>query len=182
MGEVLVDVWVPGKARPKGSLERQGQRLVESNPESKPWRRQMAGLFLADYISRGAGPNSARWGRPVSVTWRAFFAPPPLAALVAPVSASGPYATGDKDKLERNILDALQGASKGAPGVLCDDAQVIAAAGWVHWCDEDTPQGLHVVVTSPGDDEIRTATRRANYEMQGILARRGLLGVGTGYR
>lgn len=179
MSETLVDVWVPGKARPKGSLKVQGRRLVESNDDSKPWRAQMAAAFLSDWWMRCGQDRAPRWTLPVIVEWSAFFTRPAGCELVAPTSAAGAYATGDKDKLERNILDALQGAAKGAPGVLADDAQVIFATGTVHWCD-DTPQGLYVRVSAPSDAEIRAASRIANIGMQRILSQRGLLGP-TGF-
>lgn len=190
MTTVLVDVWIPGRPRPKGSLKRQGNRLVESNPESKRWRAQMAKVMLEDYKRRMAGAGISggvtmppwttapiRWtGRPVEVFWQAFFARPLGCTLVAPSEAKGAYAVGDKDKLERNILDALQGATEGAPGVLGDDSLVIAASGGKHWCDGDTPQGLYVMVWSNEDAVISTGNRGANFNMQRILASRGLLG------
>lgn len=102
--DVVLEVFVPGHPKTKGSLEKQGGRMVESVAGSKTWRRLVA--QRARDVAGGAAPIVG----PVAVRL-AFYLP------VACVWVGRP---GDNDKLERNVLDALTDAQ-----VYGDDVQVV---------------------------------------------------------
>lgn len=121
-------VW--GQAAPKGSMKCIGQRgkvkhvVVESDVVGSPkWRRKVAGQAAvhvqerADKYQAVALELTYTIARPESHYGTGRNAGQLKAgAPQYPTARSG----GDIDKLERNILDALQEA-----GVLVDDAQVI---------------------------------------------------------
>lgn len=128
---LLLDAFVPGVPRPKGSLQPQqvragGQltgrvRLVDS-PQSKLWRRTMALAFGRP------GPRVFRamqrpWDGPVVVALYAAFAP------CCKESIWDEPHVGDLDKLLRNVYDALQDAQ-----VYGNDRQVVrdgeSRKGW----------------------------------------------------
>lgn len=178
MTETLVDVWVPGKARPKGSMRPIGNgRMVESNEASPEWRAQLARAFWRDYHERELSNQDSvqPWGRPVDVAVAAYFNRRG-ATSVCPDSV----ATGDVDKLLRNVLDALQGPRKGVRGVLADDALVQHGVIDPFWVRDDLPEGMWVIVTAPTDEELAFRARVANVGLDRMLARRGLLSP-TGY-
>ncbi len=101
---LIVECFVPGHPRPKGSMERRGGRMVQSSPESGTWQRRVAAAVRDDMVRRGT--PMAPVGAPVAVTL----------AYVMPDTGG----LGDIDKLERNILDAMTGV------VYVDDVQVMA--------------------------------------------------------
>lgn len=97
-------VWVPGNPKTKGSMEHIGRgRMRESVVGSTVWRRLMAERFRVGW----AGKPPVHGGVSVAGIWYM-----PVPDVTAP-------RTGDEDKLDRNLLDALQDA-----GVLSDDVQV----------------------------------------------------------
>jgi len=114
--KTLVDIWVPGHPKTKGSLTNQGGRMVESVRGSGDWRRAIADRAEADMRNRhGIDPRGVEpFDGPVSVTFIA----------VLPTEDVTHHGTGDVDKLARNLLDALQDAR-----VYRDDTQVVVLNG-----------------------------------------------------
>jgi hypothetical protein len=127
---ILVDVWVPGAAKTKGSMRlRNGATgaMTESVAGSSAWRALMAQAVRDDIARRcpdrtGAYPYTGA----VLVVATFYLAPPEgwvsrfLAAAIWPV---WPRA-GDVDKLARNVLDALGSKAKNPKyngGAITDD-------------------------------------------------------------
>jgi Holliday junction resolvase RusA-like endonuclease len=123
---VVLEVFVPGHPKTKGSLEKQGGRMVESVVGSKKWRQMMA--YTAT-VGRGNRVESE--SGPVAVRL-VFWLP------VADVAAGRP---GDIDKLARNALDALTDAKAYA-----DDAQVIRLIAEKYPVHAGRPQGVLIQV------------------------------------
>jgi Holliday junction resolvase RusA-like endonuclease len=113
---MLVDVFVPGCPKTKGSLDLVPRRngpgtyASESVHGSKDWRRLVAKTVRRRREDAGLAPTSG------SVAVSCVFLLP-----VADVMAPG---AGDIDKLLRNVLDALTDA-----GVYVDDVQVVSVDG-----------------------------------------------------
>ena len=118
---IITELWIPGRPVTKGSLTRVGDALRDT-PQSKAWRRIMAGA-IRDDLRRRHGLLDVRYPGPVAVeaVWW----------LPVPVLQSG---AGDIDKLLRNLLDALSAPTKRTTDVsLCasaivDDNQVVGVA------------------------------------------------------
>lgn len=148
-GEVLVEVFVPGRPRPKGSMRCKGanHHMEEDNPESKPWRRQMAAALVLDRDRRRI-QQDARCAYPGEVD----------VSIVAFFPERGPK-PGDVDKLARNVLDALQDSVAGSPAVLADDAQVVGLFSERTWVDDEVLQGVWIRVTTVDGGEL--ARRKA---------------------
>lgn len=115
---------VPGTPAPKGSMRciggrGRGHQLIEDNKRTRPWRQNVA-------RAASRAPEQADKGQPVEVSIT-FLLERPRSHYTArgalrkgsPALPTG-HGTGDLDKLERTILDALEDA-----GVLHNDAQVI---------------------------------------------------------
>lgn len=122
----LLDVFVYGTPRPKGSMRHVGHgRLVEQIAGSPDWRRAVAeaaytaiGCACADgHPNCGTTKPGYPYTGPVEVHVRFLFNRPKSAK---PDAMPSTRATGDVDKLLRNVYDALQDA-----GVIRDDAQVV---------------------------------------------------------
>lgn len=174
MSALLVEAWVPGKARPKGSLKvanRQTGWMKESNPASKPWRQKMAERLVT---ARGAG---ATCDVPVDVTCRVYYPRPaglPL-HIIAPSESTGAYAKGDIDKIARNLLDALQDPHGGSPAVLADDALVQDLRMRPCYALPGKPHGVWVRVEVPTLAELLERAFALSYELEHDLHRLGLL-------
>ena len=120
---ILVDTFVAGRPRTKGSLARRPNgSLYDSVVDSGKWRALMAGALRDAYELawvRIHGPTTdgpPPHPRAVEVS-AAFYLP------VAPLD----YGAGDLDKLVRNLLDALGTRSRNPRyngGVIIDDNQV----------------------------------------------------------
>lgn len=117
-----LSVWIQGKARPKGSLDlMDGGRVKENNPASTPWRKHVVNVLRKHLAAAGSFGLTLgtleSWpiDVPVGVRLRFLFVRPANAKFDLP----GTRATGDVDKLTRNVLDALTDA-----GVIVDDALV----------------------------------------------------------
>lgn len=175
MSEILAEVFVPGRPRPKGSLDCKGgngraHRMEENNPESKPWRRQMAAALTADRDRRGF---VMPWAAPVDVAFTAFFDPPHAGVITWPV----PCRTvdgGDKDKLERNVLDALQDQVGDSLAVLADDSLVVGGFGEKVFTEQAGQQGIWIRVTTVEMAELR---RRRRLRNAGLAVLREQLGM-----
>lgn len=111
----VIEAWVPGWPKTKGSVTVQrGRRVAQSVRGSEGW----ATLVTATVANVIGGPallhpiGSLRMCAVRLVFWLPY----------ADVTQSG---SGDVDKLERNILDALTKA-----GAYGDDVQVVHAETW----------------------------------------------------
>lgn len=115
-GIEVLNFWVPGPPKTKGSLDvvnsgRGGGRpVLQDSPASKRWRKLVA--YLAEQAKR-----DATQGFPLDCA---------VAVDLAFVLSGDPTAprSGDLDKLYRNVLDALTDA-----GVYEDDVQVVRLSG-----------------------------------------------------
>ena len=116
MMNLLIDVFVPGFARTKGSLTHKGQGRLADSDLSIVWRRLVAYKARAAYAGRDPSP--------LPIYIEAVYTLP--GADVAAIIRQG---AGDIDKLDRNILDALATDPTKpdlSAGVYLNDAQVIA--------------------------------------------------------
>lgn len=151
---IITELWVPGTPRTKGSLDERHQ----DTPQSKTWRRLMAGAVRDDLARRGtttpyAGPA---W---VEVAW--FLPVDPLALRA-----------GDIDKLIRNLLDALSAPTKRTTdrslcgGAIADDNQVQHVDSWEFGPDERPGAAIYVAsVDQYVIDAHRTRAERWREEL-----------------
>lgn len=135
-------VWVPGRARTKGSLRPQGRRLVEQVARSKDWRQQVAETVLRTYGAVPGPTGFTRWWQPASgpvVASLTVWLPRP-AALRADAGPRWDWPIsiydGDLDKLQRNIGDALTDT-----GVIADDSLIVGWTAWKLWAATATGAG-----------------------------------------
>lgn len=142
-----VRVWVPGRARTKGSLKpvhiRSGAgkcrvSLTESGGESEAWKKIMISVI------RGSAECS-RYDGPVRVDATFLFVPETQADGEGILDGSRPWPTqnryGDEDKLRRNVLDALTQS-----GLIKDDALVVGGSTLKRW-HEASAEGAGVWIT-----------------------------------
>ena len=118
-----LEIDVPGKARPKGSMRSlgAGKPMIESNPDVKPWMASVRAIAVGELDGHDmlAGPLSLNaifyFARPAS-----HYGTGKNEDKLKPSAPSKPCnrATGDTDKLVRATLDALEGVA------FLDDAQV----------------------------------------------------------
>jgi hypothetical protein len=122
---VLCDVFVPGHAKTKGSLEHIGGGQLRDKPSSYRWRKLVAERVRGDFAKRFAGmaiipPHEGRVGvriisygqtRGVFERWAAW--------LIAKAGF------GDVDKLARNVLDALSCEREDDAHLIADDSLVV---------------------------------------------------------
>jgi hypothetical protein len=182
MSEILAEVWVPGRPRPKGSLKCRGgasHSMEEDNPESKPWRIKMAGALRADRDRRVrelffAPEFRGTWRGAVDVAVFAFFEPDGVGAssLGAPLRT---HDGGDVDKLSRNVLDALQDGNASSPAVLGDDSLVIGLMAEKIFTDLTAEQGIWIRVTTVGDAELIRRRRTRNAALEHLRAQLGMM-------
>lgn len=177
MSEILAEVWVPGRPRPKGSLRCRGgasHSMEEDNPESKPWRIKMAGALRADRDRRTHERSlGLTWHGAVDVSVFAFFEPAGVAAssLGAPLR---PADGGDVDKIVRNVLDALQDGNDASPKVLADDSLVIGLYAEEIFTNITGEQGIWVRVTCVDDAELIRRRRTRNAALEHLRAQLGM--------
>lgn len=181
MSEILAEVWVPGRPRPKGSLRCRGGKshtMEEDNPESKPWRIKMAGALRADRDRRVrelffAPEFRGTWAGAVDVSLFAFFEPDGVAAssLGAPLRT---HDGGDVDKLSRNVLDALQDGNDASPAVLADDSLVVGLYAEKIFTALTAEQGIWVRVTTVDAAELIRRRRLRNAALEQMKAARGM--------
>lgn len=109
----LIQVFVAGDPKPKGSLRHVGGgRLIEQVAGSKAWREAIV-IAAAQERDRQGWQTLA--GCPVAVTARVTVKRPASVSRETPFTRS----SGDVDKLARNILDAITDAH-----LIGDDSQV----------------------------------------------------------
>ncbi len=161
--KVVCRVFIPGRARTKGSLKPAHQRgtagrpcrvwLREDHDESKPWMRDMIAALKRD---RAAGPlaESGPCAEPVEIHLFFRFERTPAAGGGYVPSHQTPWPTsmdiGDEDKLRRNVLDALTQSS-----VLADDRLSVGGMTYKRWCEAGEQPGVTVVtMTAPGVNNV----------------------------
>lgn len=145
---IIVDVFVPGAAKTKGSMEvrnRATGAMKESVVGSSRWRALMAQAVRDDIARRCAAINAMTGfedfkGEPYpgAVAVRlAFWLTPPRKPPASWLQRLWPIweRAGDLDKLTRNVLDALGSKSKNAAmngGAIVDDNLVCHLDAWKH--------------------------------------------------
>ena len=138
--ELILDLFVAGRPRTKGSLKvitPRGRKplLVEDHALSKPWRIKVIKAIRAKY------PHPPAVANPVDVYLTFHFERlgPQARTQDWPMVNAGVNAIGDLDKLERNVLDAMEDA-----GVYVNDCQVVQLNTRKQWT-QDTP-GVEIKV------------------------------------
>lgn len=144
----LLDVFVPGAAKPKGSLRHVGNgRMVEQLAGSPTWRTAVRDTAYTA-VHRSTVTNHGRLtdGYPhtgaahVDITvWFPLPKSAPKRRTILPITRS----SGDADKHARNILDALVDAA-----VLADDSQVIDLTIRKRYCTPGQAPGARITVTA----------------------------------
>jgi hypothetical protein len=163
---IITELFIPGRPITKGSLTRQGDRLVDT-PQSKAWRRIMAGAIRDDvrwrHMAYRHEPEFA-FG-PVERVKLPY--PGPVVVYAAWFLPVDPLANqaGDVDKVVRNLLDALSAPGKRTTdpslcaGAIVDDNQVQHVDSW-EFLDTERP-GVLVRVGTINQVEIDHAYARA---------------------
>jgi Holliday junction resolvase RusA-like endonuclease len=132
-------VFIPGAPKSKGSLEHRGNgQMRESVIGSTTWKRIMAGMLREAWQAKYPGQRILG---PCRVDTTHFLPVASLNALVIE-RARGNY---DRDKLERNVNDAITEA-----GIWKDDAQNVCGHGQKSMADSRWPQGVHVFIQEIG--------------------------------
>lgn len=120
IGGVIVDTWVYGHAKTKGSMKVRNPRtgvMTESVQGSGAWRRIMANAVRAWRAQRGLDEPYAG---PVDVQLAFMLPAPPGTPELMMASGTWPRA-GDVDKLTRNALDAIGCTSAADARAIVDD-------------------------------------------------------------
>ena len=115
--EPVLELWHPVRPRPKGSKKSYGPgRMVESNPHTKP---HLEALRDALIIARLQHPRRREFPLdcPLELHLALFFLP---YKNTRPGDRPSTTKTGDSDKLERLVSDALTQAN-----VIKDDARIV---------------------------------------------------------
>ena len=146
----ILDIFVPGTPRPKGSMRHVGKgRMVEQLASSPDWRHAVAqATFDALAVAKDSGgvglPVGFPHAGPVEVRIGLIFPRPKSSKNGARPSTR---TTGDIDKHARNILDALQDG-----GLIKDDAQVIGLAVTKYYTSAGSTPGAQITTWLVGDD------------------------------
>lgn len=170
---ILVDVWVAGRPKTKGSMTiRPNGSAYESVIGSPTWRALMAGAVKDDYRRRHAGINGdtvpGPHPGPVAVYVAAHLPPPEdpgpggyairrtwfAKALQMLTTWGWPVwdQSGDLDKLARNVLDAIGSTAKNAKyrgGAITDDVLVCSLVASKHVAgDAGRPPGVSIQIAT----------------------------------
>lgn len=125
---ILCDVFVPGHAKTKGSMESLGNGKMRDKPSSRVWRK-----LIAERVKQSAAKlHGVAWdpvepepftGR-VGVRIVSYGQPPsgPRSMVLWLIARAG---FGDVDKLARNVLDALSCEDPDDAHLIADDSQVV---------------------------------------------------------
>lgn len=148
----LLDVWVSGRPRTKGSLKggrtgAGGVRLADT-PLSKAWRAEICNTvvsLIADEVPEVPPDRKGHWrlrvgwpyAGPVIVRASFYFQRTRNDTDERPIARG----YGDLDKLLRNVLDALKDS-----GVYRDDSQVVGAVA-AKWFRDERGEGARIVVS-----------------------------------
>lgn len=126
---ILCDVFVPGHAKTKGSMEALGNGKMRDKPSSRVWRKLIAERVKADGIKRLIDygpmvPHEGRVGvRIVSYGQTATGQEGWLVKAMKWLIARAGF--GDVDKFARNVLDALSCEDPDDAHLIADDSQVV---------------------------------------------------------
>lgn len=129
----IISIFIPGEAKTKGSMKHVGNgNMVESVAGSMRWKRIMAGLLKAEYQRLH---HAAPYLGACTVRVQAY-----LDCTEEQLIMEG---SGDTDKLQRNVMDALQQA-----GVYLNDAQVVdqQLAKWPYRTSPFSSPGVLITV------------------------------------
>jgi hypothetical protein len=158
---IIVDVFVPGAAKTKGSMEvrnRATGAMKESVAGSSRWRALMAQAVRDDIERRWAGSLALAQASSVlpfpgavTVTVEAYLTPPGSWFEGWQSWPVWPRA-GDLDKIVRNVLDAIGSTSKNPKyngGAIVDDnlvCRIIAEKRVAGGTVDTMPPGVHITV------------------------------------
>lgn len=170
---IITELWIPGLPITKGSLtavgaDENGKPILRDTPQSKRWRRIMAGAIRDDLARRWlAGSESlealAPYRGPVAVRADWFL---PRATIA--------HRAGDLDKLLRNLLDALSAPTDKTTdtslcaGAIVDDNQVAIIDSNKY--GPDLTPGVVVCVEAISDGWARAAEDNANRRRTALTA------------
>ena len=133
-----IDVCVPGKPEPQGSMRHVGGGRMIHRPELVAWRERIRAMVL-----REARVIGFPWGFDGPVVVEVEFAlPKPARSKYVGV----PYGKPDLDKLMRAVGDAL--APKKELGLLADDGQIVSWTGSKVWAERE-PWAVITIKTIP---------------------------------
>jgi len=153
-----LSLFVQGRPRTKGSLKCLGARtkggkhvLVESHELSKPWRMRMTNEIVREVKHAGLAPGWKPYAGALSVEATFYFEQIGVTSKCSrfPTVNSGENANGDVDKLERNLLDSLQGS-----GLIADDCNVVELRSSKRWAAKGMPAGVQILVRGLGPLEV----------------------------
>ena len=141
----VLEFWVPGYPKTKGSLRvlnsgrLSGRAVLQDTPASKRWRALVAYAAGAAMRGRqninGPMPMTEPIDGPVRVDVEYWLPVKDESALIA-------QGAGDKDKLDRNVYDALQDA-----GVFVNDSQVVDGQSTKYVASGQGP-GARIIVSA----------------------------------
>ena len=149
---IAVELFVGGKPTPKGSWKpvpvKGKTRFIPDNARSKPWAETVSWAARAKYGGTPGLPTRQAVGVHLEFY---FVRPASHIGKRGPTKAGRafPFPTaeghqGDLDKLERNILDALQGI------IFVNDCQVVRCTKGKDW-GTDAGVLIRVFPVEPGD-------------------------------
>lgn len=156
---IITEFWCPGQPKTKGSLSARrgddGLGGLTDTPQSKAWRRLMAGACRDDLARRDPATLPSKrtpYDGAVAVTAYWFLPREPTA-----------YQAGDIDKLLRNLLDALSAPTPKrttdislCAGAIRDDNQVVGVPESWEFYDAERPGVLaQVRIVPPEEIAIR---------------------------
>lgn len=141
---LVLRCWVTGKPRPKGSLDLGARgKAKENNQHGVRWREHVAAVCRSQYAGRPPV------GVPVAVNLSFMFERPANPLFPVPATVD----TGDRDKLIRNVLDALSFCGtrcarrcRKHAGVYVDDALAIDGKETKRYAPEGGAPGVLIEV------------------------------------
>lgn len=147
----VLDIWVPGLPKTKGSVNAYGPGQVEpSSKGMKTWANLVASRAMRGIGYRPGHPPHVQ-APDAAFTLVAYFLPAPGAVGYLDPATGGLSGArvGDLDKLERCVNDALTEAR-----VWDDDVQVVRALPEKHYAGPDIGTGAHIRVFQLTPDEV----------------------------
>jgi Holliday junction resolvase RusA-like endonuclease len=132
--------WVSGLPKPKGSLRpvgRLGQkaRLIEQVDPKGVWKTAIKAEALKHV-------DGEPYTGPVQARLSFYFPKPQKPRHAQPTTRT----SGDVDKLQRNVFDALQ--TKSGAGLIQDDSQIVHVIAEKHYVNMNTPEpGIWITLT-----------------------------------
>lgn len=166
MGDLLLDMWVGGNVKTKGSMDARFQQTVVGSTQ---WARMIRDGVRQARMDGWTG--RADKGVPVRVRCLFFLPADPLVDVMEVKTRSG-----DLDKLERNVLDALtDDPKKGYVGLFPDDVQVVSLSSERVYAYTGRPHGLCVKVWRLDVEDVHAVRAAADMEAQGVMRRVGAI-------